>query len=240
MTAPKSGPAPLAELRKLPKADRLLEAADRAELVARLGHGPVIEAIRAELERIRKEILDGGRCPAPEAIEQALLARLAEAARGSLRPVVNATGVVVHTNLGRAPLSEEAIAAMRRAAQGYTNLEYDVARGERGDRHVHAEGALCRLTGAEGAVAVNNNAAAVMLALAALVEARPSGEAPPDGLPEVVVSRGQLVEIGGGFRIPDVLRRSGAALVEVGTTNRTYLGDYAEAIGPRTRALLSV
>jgi len=264
MTAPKSSPAPLAELRKLPKADRLLEAADRADLVARLGHGPVIEAIRADLERIRKEILAGARCPPPEAIEEALLARLADTARGSLRPVVNATGVVVHTNLGRAPLSEDAIAAMRRAAAGYTNLEYDLEAGERGDRHGHAEGALCRLTGAEGAVAVNNNAAAVMLALAALMEARPSETAEstpvrpepfdsgpaPQALrsrqaeskdqPEVIVSRGQLVEIGGGFRIPDVLRRSGAALVEVGTTNRTYAKDYEEAIGPRTRILLSV
>jgi len=252
MTAPKSSPAPLAELRKLPKADRLLEAADRADLVARLGHGPVIEAIRADLERIRKEILAGARCPPPEAIEEALLARLADTARGSLRPVVNATGVVVHTNLGRAPLSEDAIAAMRRAAAGYTNLEYDLEAGERGDRHGHAEGALCRLTGAEGAVAVNNNAAAVMLALAALMEARPSETPSPQPsppaaaggegaqAPEVIVSRGQLVEIGGGFRIPDVLRRSGAALVEVGTTNRTYVKDYEEAIGPRTRILLSV
>ena len=273
MTAPKSGPAPLAELRKLPKADRLLAAANRAGLVRRLGHGPVMEAVRASLERIRKEVAGGARCPAPEAIEEALLARLAEATRGSLRPVVNATGVVVHTNLGRAPLSEEAIDAMRRAAQGYTNLEYDLAAGERGDRYGHAEGALCRLTGAEGAVAVNNNAAAVMLALAALMEARPSdaergrpeegdsrspvrpepfdsgpasqglrsGQAESkDGQPEVIVSRGQLVEIGGGFRIPDALRRSGAALVEVGTTNRTYLKDYEEAIGPRTRILLVV
>jgi L-seryl-tRNA(Ser) seleniumtransferase len=210
--------------------------------------------------------------------------------------VVNATGVVVHTNLGRAPLSTEAIEAMRRAAEGYTNLELDLATGDRGDRYVHAEEALCRLTGAEGAVVVNNNAAAVMLALAALMEARPSdapaasgraqgqpneaapapqgapsiergfaagtdleragvpggrelcgpqapqSEWPPGqiGRPEVVVSRGQLVEIGGGFRIPDVLRRSGAALVEVGTTNRTYASDYEGAVGPRTRILLSV
>ena len=183
MTAPKSSPAPLAELRKLPKADRLLEAADRADLVARLGHGPVIEAIRADLERIRKEILAGARCPPAEAIEEALLARLADTARGSLRPVVNATGVVVHTNLGRAPLSEDAIAAMGRAAAGYTNLEYDLEAGERGDRHGHAEGALCRLTGAEGAVAVNNNAAAVMLALAALMEARPSDTPSPQPSP---------------------------------------------------------
>jgi L-seryl-tRNA(Ser) seleniumtransferase len=285
MTAPKSGGAPLAELRKLPKADRLLEAADRSGLVARLGHGPVMDAIRDELERARKQVLAGSRCPAPEAFEEALVARLADAARGSLRPVVNATGVVVHTNLGRAPLSDETIAAMRRAAEGYTNLEYDLGAGKRGDRYGHAEEALCRLTGAEGAVAVNNNAAGVMLALAALMEGRPSelgapglpasatpaagqlpggadrgageppgiapggpsgaGEplaagAPGAGKPEVIVSRGQLVEIGGGFRIPDVLRRSGAALVEVGTTNRTYATDYEQAIGPRTRILLSV
>ena len=253
MTAPNSAdPTPMSELRKLPRTDRLVEAADRAGLLARLGRGPVLEAVRDELDRIRKQVLGGANCPPPGEIEAALLARLAEAARGSLRPVVNATGVVVHTNLGRAPLSEDALAAMRAAAQGYTNLEYDLAAGERGDRYGHAEGALARLTGAEGAVAVNNNAAAVMLALAALVETRPSASAqggPPGGReaadaggerPEVIVSRGQLVEIGGGFRIPDVLRRSGAALVEVGTTNRTYLKDFEEAIGPRTRLLLSV
>jgi L-seryl-tRNA(Ser) seleniumtransferase len=247
MTAPESGPTePLRELRKLPKADLLLAAADRAGLVARLGRGQVMDAVRGELDRARKEVLGGAPCPPVEAIEEALLARLADAARGSLRPVVNATGVVVHTNLGRAPLSEETLAAMRRAGEGYTNLEYDLAAGERGDRYGHAEGPLCRLTGAEGAVAVNNNAAGVMLALAALMEARPSeaagGAAARDagGAPEVVVSRGQLVEIGGGFRIPDVLRRSGATLVEVGTTNRTYVKDFEEAIGPRTRILLSV
>jgi L-seryl-tRNA(Ser) seleniumtransferase len=270
MTAPKSAAAPLSEARKLPKADRLLEAADRAGLVGRIGHAAVMEAVRDELERIRKSVLEGAPCPPADAIERDLVSRLERAAKGSLRAVVNATGVVVHTNLGRAPLSADAIEAMGRAARGYTNLEYDLARGERGDRYGHAEAPLCRLTGAEGAVVVNNNASAVMLALAALMEARPSssvrpepfdsaasgrdaqgglrgGEAaaeskgaPPDGTPEVIVSRGQLVEIGGGFRIPDVLRRSGAALVEVGTTNRTYLRDYAEAIGPRTRILLSV
>ncbi len=260
MTAPNSGPAPLSELRKLPRADRLLELADQAGLVGRLGHGPVIEAVRAELERIRKDVLAGVPCPSPDRIEADLLARLEAASKGSLRAVVNATGVVVHTNLGRAPLSEEAIEAMRRAAQGYTNLEYELSRGERGDRYGHAEAPLCRLTGAEAAVVVNNNASAVMLALAALMEGRPSDTARPStdsgraeekaaraeavearaGPPEVIVSRGQLVEIGGGFRIPDVLRRSGAALVEVGTTNRTYLEDYAAAVTPRTRILLSV
>jgi L-seryl-tRNA(Ser) seleniumtransferase len=241
MTAPNSDPAPLPELRKLPRADHLLEAADRAGLVARLGHGAVMEAVRATLDRIRKEVLAGGSCPTEEGIAAGLVADLTQAGKGTLRTVVNATGVVVHTNLGRAPLSDAAIEAMARAARGYTNLEYDLARGERGDRYGHAQAALCRLTGAEDAAAVNNNAAAVVLALAALMDSRPSGDAPVDpGAPEVVVSRGQLVEIGGGFRIPDVLRRSGASLVEVGTTNRTYARDFAEAIGPRTRILLSV
>jgi L-seryl-tRNA(Ser) seleniumtransferase len=241
MTAPNSAAAPGSELRKLPKADRLLEAADRAGFVARLGHAAVIEAVRGDLERVRAEVLAGAACPPPEAIERDLLARLETSGRGTLRAVVNATGVVVHTNLGRAPLSDDAIDAMQRAARGYTNLEYDLDRGARGDRYGHAEAALCRLTGAEGAVVVNNNAAAVMLALAALMDARPSGDAPAEGgAPEVAVSRGQLVEIGGGFRIPDVLRRSGAALAEVGTTNRTYLRDYEEALSARTRILLCV
>ncbi|MGE5414476.1 MAG: L-seryl-tRNA(Sec) selenium transferase, partial [Syntrophomonadaceae bacterium] len=241
MTTPNSAEASSgAELRKLPRADRLLEAADHAGLVRRLGHGPVMEAIRADLERIRLEIRDGAPCPTADVIERAVLGRLEAATKGSLRPVVNATGVVIHTNLGRAPLSPEAIEAMRSAAAGYTNLEYDLAAGERGDRYGHAEAPLCRLTGAEAAVVVNNNASAVMLALAALMQARPSGDAPVDGTPEVIVSRGQLVEIGGGFRIPDVLRRSGAALVEVGTTNRTYRRDYEDALSPRTRILMSV
>jgi L-seryl-tRNA(Ser) seleniumtransferase len=283
MTAPKSSEGGSAEVRKLPRADRLLAAADRAGLVARIGHGAVMETIRSELDRTRRDILSGAPCPPAEEIERGLVLRLEAASRGSLRTVVNATGVVVHTNLGRAPLSEEAIEAMARAARGYTNLEYDLAKGERGDRYGHAEGSLCRLSGAEGAVVVNNNASAVMLALAALMEARPSestptptptstgtvdstavrpepfdrlragsaasaeaearsrrAETPTAAPPEVIVSRGQLVEIGGGFRIPDVLRRSGAALVEVGTTNRTYVRDYAEAITPRTRILLTV
>lgn len=249
MTAPKSASvAAPQDLRNLPRTDDLLEAAARAGLVARIGHGPAVEGIREALERHRRAILAGAPCPAPEAIEADVLSRLGEAARGSLRPVVNATGVVIHTNLGRAPLSTATLDAMRHAAEGYTNLEYDLEAGERGDRYGHAEAPLCRLTGAEAAVVVNNNAAAVMLALAALMDAPPvrtSEPAPPappaaGGLPEVIVSRGQLVEIGGGFRIPDVLRRSGAALVEVGTTNRTYLRDYEAAVGPRTRVLLTV
>ncbi len=243
---------PGAEAQKLPRADRLLAAAERAGLVARLGHEPVMAAIRSELARHRAAVLGGAPCPPAGQIEAALLSRLGGEARGALRRVINATGVVLHTNLGRAPLSAATAAAMAAAAEGYSTLEFDVEQGERGDRHHHAGAALCRLTGAEDAVAVNNGAAAVLLALAALSTARPSGskggepapdgapEVPSPGLPEVIVSRGQLVEIGGGFRIPDVLRRSGAVLVEVGTTNRTYLADLEEAITPRTRALLSV
>jgi L-seryl-tRNA(Ser) seleniumtransferase len=237
-------------MRNLPRTDRLIEAADRAGLVARLGHGPVADGVRAVLERHRRAVLQGAECPAPEAIVAEVLSSLSEGARGSLRPVVNATGVVVHTNLGRAPLSSATIDAMRRAAEGYTNLEYDLAAGQRGDRYGHAEAPLCRLTGAEAAVVVNNNASAVMLALAALIESpRPGAPGavaslalPPGdtGRPEVIVSRGQLVEIGGGFRIPDVLRRSGAALVEVGTTNRTYLRDFEAAVTARARILLAV
>jgi L-seryl-tRNA(Ser) seleniumtransferase len=246
MTAPKLPAATAPEARKLPRADRLLEVATQAGLVARWGHGPVMEGIRAELERHRRAVLGGAPCPSPEAIEAEVLSRLSEGAKGSLRPVINATGVVVHTNLGRAPLSAETIDAMRRAAEGYTNLEYDLAAGERGDRYGHAEAPLCRLTGAEAAVVVNNNASAVMLALAALMEAKPGSgsgaftEGSAGASPEVIVSRGQLVEIGGGFRVPDVLRRSGATLVEVGTTNRTYLRDYDGAITERTRILLTV
>ncbi len=249
MTAPKYGlPAEARGLRDLPRTDRLIEAADRAGMVARLGHGPVAQAVRAILEDHRRAVLGGAPCPRPEAIEAEVLERLAEEARGSLRPVVNATGVVVHTNLGRAPLSQASLEAMRRVAGGYANLEYDLAAGERGDRYGHAEAPLCRLTGAEAAVVVNNNASAVLLALAALMEApRPGAPGvaaalplPAGAPPEVIVSRGQLVEIGGGFRVPDVLRRSGAALVEVGTTNRTYLRDFEAAVGPRTRILLTV
>ena len=238
-----------AEARKLPKADRLLAAALRAGLTDRLGHAPVIEAVRETLDGLRETILNGAPCPPPEEIESRLLSRLAGAARGSLRRVVNATGVVIHTNLGRAPLSQAAISAMSEVAGGYANLEFDLERGERGDRYGHASAALCRLSGAEAALVVNNCASAVLLGLSALSERLParrahSGPPPPplspEVRPEVVVSRGQLVEIGGGFRIPDVLRRSGARLREVGTTNRTYLRDFEEALCDRSRMLLSV
>src|SRR5512133_3917236 len=256
MTAPDCPGDAATEARKLPRTDRLLQAADHAGLVARLGHPAVVEAIREQLDRLRGEILAGAPCPPPDRIERDLLDGLQAGGRGSLRSVVNATGVVIHTNLGRAPLSTATLAAMAEAGRGYVSLEYDLDAGQRGDRYDHAAGALCRLTGAEAAVVVNNNAAAVMLALSALIDGTPSPYPPSQRLggegspasplspapagerlgegarstPEVIVSRGQLVEIGGGFRIPDVLRQSGATLVEVGTTNRTYLRDYEAAV----------
>jgi L-seryl-tRNA(Ser) seleniumtransferase len=156
-------------------------------------------------------------------------AELAETRQPRLRGVLNATGIVVHTNLGRAPLAEEAVQRVAEVARGYSNLEYDLVEGARGSRQDHVAAALRRLTGAEAALVVNNNAAAVLLALAALAEGR-----------DVVVSRGELIEIGDGFRIPDVLARSGARLVEVGTTNRTRAADYERAIGPETAVLLRV
>ncbi len=245
VTAPESAAG---EARKIPRADRLLAAAERAGWTVRMGHAPIMEAVRATLDEVRAEVLAGTPCPPAEGVEARLLERLEGAVRGTLRPVVNATGVVIHTNLGRAPLSRAAIEAMQVAA-GYANLEYDLASGERGDRYGHATGALCRLTGAEAALAVNNCASAVLLALSALSERLPArresasvpiAEAGAAGRPEVLVSRGQLVEIGGGFRVPDVLRRSGADLVEVGTTNRTYAADFLGALSPRSRILLSL
>ena len=209
-------------LRDLPSIDRLL--AD--ERLAGEPHDLVLEIARSVLERAR-EMIRAGREPDP--LVDAVLDELAQARRPSLRRVLNATGVLVHTNLGRAPLAEAALARVVEVGAGYSNLEYDLERGERGSRQDHLGSLLQRLTGAEAALVVNNNAAAVLLALAALAEGR-----------EVVVSRGELIEIGDGFRIPDVLARSGARLVEVGTTNRTRAGDYEHAIGPETAVLLRV
>ena len=217
------------ELRNLPSVDRLLQAGAVAALAERWGHDLTVAAVRETLDAARQAIRDGEAAPSPEALAAAAGARLAACLRPTLHPVVNAAGVIVHTNLGRAPLSAEARAAMDAVAAGYCNLEYDLEAGERGSRYVHAEELLRRLTGAEAALVVNNNAAAVLLALMALAQGR-----------EVIISRGQLVEIGGGFRIPDVMRNSGARLVEVGTTNRTYIRDYEAAIGAETSALMRV
>lgn len=213
--------------RSLPSVDRLLgdqrlrPLADGASLLR--------ELVREVLAEARAAIARGGAPPSYEQLVEAVLHRAGALLRPSLRPVINAAGVIVHTNLGRAPLSQEAIAAMEAVCRGYSNLEFELETGERGSRHVHLEGLLCRLTGAEAALAVNNNASAVLLTLTALAQGR-----------EVVVSRGQAVEIGGGFRIPDILRQSGARLVEVGTTNRTYREDYEAAMGPDTAAILRV
>jgi len=209
-------------LRDLPSVDRLL--AD--ERLADEPHDLVLGAARSVLERAREEIRVG-REPSP--LVDAVLEELARGRRPSLRRVLNATGVLVHTNLGRAPLADAALARVAEVGSGYSNLEYDLERGQRGSRQDHLRSLLRRLTGAEAALVVNNNAAAVLLALAALAEGR-----------EVVVSRGELIEIGDGFRIPDVLVRSGARLVEVGTTNRTRASDYERAIGPETAVLLRV
>ena len=210
------------KLRDLPSVDELL----REERLAPEPHELVVAAARTVLERARVEIGEG-RDPGP--IVDAVVAELGRARRPSLRRVLNATGVLVHTNLGRAPLADAAIARVVEVGRGYSNLEYDLERGQRGSRQDHLAGLLVRLTGAEAALVVNNNAAAVLLALAALAEGR-----------EVVVSRGELIEIGDGFRIPDVLARSGARLVEVGTTNRTHAADYERAIASDTALVLRV
>ncbi len=206
--------------RDLPSVDRLLAQAEDA--IAAYGRPLTTAVLREVLAGARTELLAAGNGqPAPAAadlLDQAR-ARLAVLNAPSLRPVINATGVILHTNLGRAPLSSAALAQMQAAARGYSTLEHDLETGERGSRAVHAEAALTRVTGAEAALVVNNNAAAVLLILTALAKDR-----------AVLIARGQLVEIGGGFRVPDVLRQSGARLVEVGTTNRTHLKDYQDAL----------
>jgi L-seryl-tRNA(Ser) seleniumtransferase len=204
-------------LRDLPSVDELARESD----------DPLrIDAARAVLAAAREEIRAG---LDPGELRERLRSELERARTPSLRRVLNATGVIVHTNLGRAPLAEEALLRVHEVAHGYSNLELDLSSGTRGSRQDHVASILRRLTGAEAALVVNNNAAAVLLALAALAEGR-----------EVIVSRGELIEIGDGFRIPDVLMRSGARLVEVGTTNRTRASDYEGAVGPETAVLLRV
>ncbi|MGI5834910.1 MAG: L-seryl-tRNA(Sec) selenium transferase [Chloroflexota bacterium] len=216
-------------LRRLPSVDRLLKEQAAVQLAEQYPRDLVVQALRETLEDARSDIRAGAALPSTTTILEMAKRRLESAFRPSLRPVINATGVIVHTNLGRAPLSDDALRAVQLVAGGYSNLEYRLEEGLRGSRHEHVTELLRRITGAEDAIAVNNNAAAVLLTLSALAQGR-----------EVIVSRGQAVEIGGGFRIPDVLRQSGAKLVEVGTTNRTYLRDYEEAITENTALLLHV
>ena len=218
-----------AEFRKLPAVDKLLQRPEIAALAEAYGSGPVTAETRAELDGARVAIHNGQAAPNEQQLTDRITENVLAADAPSLRPVTNATGVLIHTNLGRTPLSQEAQDAVIHLSQGYSTLEFDVKTGQRGSRHAHPARLLCELTGAEDALVVNNNAAAVFLALTALCNKR-----------EVVVSRGELVEIGGGFRIPDVLRQSGATLVEVGTTNRTHPHDFAAAISPNTAALMRI
>lgn len=248
-----------AELRKLPSVDALLQLPATQLLIATYSQGSVTDTLREILADVRQAIRTGGYAPTADAIVQQSAAQLTALDQSTLRAVINATGVIIHTNLGRAPLAQAALDAMVQVAQGYSNLEYELAAGMRGSRHDHARALLADLTGAEDAIVVNNNAAAIYFILTALCQGMGKSQStalspanahmssirnePTHNEPthnEVIVSRGQLVEIGGGFRIPDVLRQSGAALVEVGTTNRTHARDFATAVTPATAALMRI
>jgi L-seryl-tRNA(Ser) seleniumtransferase len=214
--------------RELPSVESVLSSG-RLRSVRELAGDATTGLVREALDRARDQISKGHPAPTGSEIEEQVLGLAELLLLPSIRPVINATGIIIHTNLGRAPLSGAAVEAMAAVSRGYSNLEFDLETGERGSRNTHLEAILCTLTGAEAAVAVNNNASALLLALTALAARR-----------EVIVSRGQAVEIGGGFRIPDVMRQSGASLVEVGTTNRTYLRDYELAISDATAAIMRV
>jgi L-seryl-tRNA(Ser) seleniumtransferase len=221
-------------LRYLPAVDELLRQKVISDAVETYPRTLVVRAIRNVLDRNRQAILKGEVALEPEEFDQANLVNeifeeLEHLASFTLRRVVNGTGIIIHTNLGRSLLCQDALDRLQLIGSGYSNLEYDLAAGKRGSRYVHAEAILCEITGAEGALVVNNNAGAVVLVLNTLAQGR-----------EVVVSRGQLVEIGGSFRVPDIMARSGALLREVGCTNRTHPNDYEGAIGPETALLLDV
>jgi L-seryl-tRNA(Ser) seleniumtransferase len=225
-------PPPRAHTADIPSVDKLLRAPPLKEVLARHGHSAVTATVRAQLAELRRAALAGELdrgSLAESAIAATVEAQLVRAARPALRPVFNLTGTVLHTNLGRALLPPEAVQAVVRAMSTPVNLEFDLAAGRRGERDTLIERTLCELTGAAAALVVNNNAAAVLLMLSVLAQRR-----------EVLVSRGELIEIGGSFRLPDIMRRAGARLIEVGTTNRTHLADYAEARGPRTALLMKV
>ncbi len=215
------------KLRQLPSVDRLLDDENVQQLITAYGRRLAVDELRATLDAARAEIRDGADAPSIAAITARASVHLRERLAPTLRRVINATGVIIHTNLGRAPLSAAAQTAMAAVSQGYSTLEYDLRAGKRGQRTVHAERLLCQLTRAEAALVVNNNAGAVFLALTGMAQGK-----------SAVISRGQLVEIGGGFRIPDVMVQSGARLVEVGTTNRTHLRDYAAALATHDDAAL--
>src|SRR3954454_4212985 len=222
------------DFRTIPSIEQLRQRPAVRGLEAQFGAGATVDALRAAAAEVRAALAQGDAVLNTAAdvisrLEADAAVRLAGTFRPSLQPVINATGVVIHTNLGRAPLAPAALDRVVEVARGYSSLEYDLERGARGRRDVHAEALLCRLTGAEAAVVVNTNAAATLLVLAALAAGR-----------EVIVSRGELVEIGGGFRVPDVMAQSGAVLREVGTTNKTRGSDVAAAINERTALILRV
>ncbi len=214
----------MSSLRSLPSIDKLLTAAP--ELTDEYGHPLTTDALRTVLDEIRAAYIPGSTIPSENEIIDRASTLLGTLTAPTLQPVINATGVILHTNLGRAPLSRAATEAIQAAAFSYTTLEFDLASGKRGSRYTHAEALLCRLTGAQAALVVNNNAAAVLLALSPYARRR------------VLISRTQLIEIGGGFRIPDVLAQSGAKLVEIGATNRVHLSDYAQALAAQPIAAI--
>ena len=217
------------QFRDLPSVDRVMASDGMAALTETYPRDWVVDLVRRELDRARQQIRDGGKAPSAGDVADGVGGELRSINEVAPRQVINATGVIVHTNLGRAPLSQSAIDAMTQAARGYTDLEMDLSTGRRGSRQAHLQSLLQQVTGAEAALAVNNNASALLLGLSALSVGK-----------EVIVSRGEAVEIGGGFRIPDVLKQSGATLVDVGTTNRTYIRDYQDAITDNTSAMLKV
>ncbi len=220
-------------LRNLPGIDTLLSHNTAVLLVQSYGHDLTVQALRVALADIRTQLRsDGGAVPTNSTLIENAHGILESWVAPTLRRVINATGIIVHTNLGRAPLSDQAVEAVQVVAGGYATLEFDLTSGKRGSRSSHVEALLQRVTGAEAALVVNNNAAAVLLALTTL--------ASQDGHNEVILSRGQLVEIGGGFRMPDVMEQSGARLVEIGATNRTHLADYESAIHEETVLILHV
>ena len=225
-------PGRTAILSSVPAVDRVLREPAAVALAVAYGRPATVDAVRAVIDRIRARLVDGEEAraaPDTAAIVAEAAALLEHSFAPSLRPVFNLTGTVLHTNLGRAVLPEEAIAAVVAVSRGASNLEYDIDSGRRGDRDSHVEALLCRLTGAEAATLVNNNAAAVLLVLNTLARRK-----------EVPVSRGELIEIGGAFRMPDIMARAGCKLIEIGTTNRTHLSDYVAAVGLRTGMLMKV